>query len=429
MRSPSCLLSSFAVAALVASALSAAAPARAASQLTLVEVLSSPPRTDLLKRQIADFTKANPEISVNVVSVPYDTAFEKVMLMFKSGQIPDVIELADRWGGLFVRGKQLEPLDAWLSKTPELSTLQPRAIELGRVGTDKVYELPYGFLLRAVFYNKKMLQDAGVEPPRTFDEFTKVAAAVTEKLPGKYGYCMRAGRGAGVDWGLWPMNYGGTGAFFDEQGNSNYATPGFQAGMQKLVDLYRKGYAPKESISWGYADSVAGFASGTCAMLDQDPDALVGIRDKMDETDFGVVPLPTGPDGKAYPLLGYFNWAMTAHSEHKDDAWKLMAYLLAPKQNLEWAKFMSIIPAHSAADKDPFYGSEQWSGWFTMLEKSDIYKFYVMPAYLPEWGAFYDLTQTETGQAMLLGQKDVAATAKDWAALLTVAQKKYMANQ
>ena len=428
MRLPSRMLCSLAVAAIAASAL-AAAPAQAASQLTLVEVLSSPPRTDLLKRQIAEFTAANPDISVNVVSVPYDTAFEKVMVMFKSGQIPDVIELADRWGGLFVRGKQLEPLDPWLSKTPELKTLQPRALELGRVGTDRVYELPYGFLLRAVYYNKKMLQDAGVEPPKTFDEFTKVAAAVTEKLPGKYGYCMRAGRGAGVDWGLWPMNYGGTGAFFDAEGNSNYATPGFQAGMQKLVDLYQKGYAPKESISWGYADSVAGFASGTCAMLDQDPDALVGIRDKMAEKDFGVIPLPVGSNGTAYPLLGYFNWAMTAHSEHKDDAWKLIAFLMAPKQNLEWAKFMSVVPAHSGADKDPFYASEQWSGWFTMLAKSDTYKFYVMPAYLPEWGAFYDLTQTETGQAMLLGQKDVASTAKEWAALLTAAQKKYVANQ
>ena len=64
-----------------------------------------------------------------------------------------------------------------------------------------------------------------------------------------------------------------------------------------------------------------------------------------------------------------------------------------------------------------------------MLAKTDTYKFYVMPAYLPEWGAFYDLTQTETGQAMLLGQKDVASTAKEWAALLTAAQKKYVANQ
>jgi hypothetical protein len=39
------------------------------------------------------------------------------------------------------------------------------------------------------------------------------------------------------------------------------------------------------------------------------------------------------------------------------------------------------------------------------------------------------LTQTETGQAMLLGQKDVASTATEWAALLTAAQKKYVANQ
>ena len=313
-----------------------------------------------------------------------------------------------------------------MKKTPELATLQPRALELGHIGTDHIYELPHSLLLRAVYYNKKMLAEAGVAPPKTMDEFTAVAAAVTAKLPGKYGYRMRAGRGAGVDWGLWPMNYGG-GAFFDEQGNSNYATPGFQTGMQKLVDVYQKGYAPKESISWGYADSVAGFASGQCAMLDQDPDALVGIGDKMAAEDFGVIPLPLGPTGKAFPLLGYFNWAMSAHSEHKEEAWKLMAYLLAPKQNLEWAEAMSDLPVHVGADKDPFYANEKWAAFFTMLKNGDIYKPYVMPAYLPEWGAFYDLTQTETGQAMLLGQKNVATTAKDWAALLTTAQKKYLA--
>src|SRR4051794_19529577 len=120
MRLRSRLLQGCAAPVLAALAAFMLAPAIAdATELTLVEVLSSPPRTELLQRQIADFTKANPDVTVKVVSVPYDTAFEKVMVMFKSGQIPDVIELADRWGGLFVRGKQLEPLDAWLAKTPD----------------------------------------------------------------------------------------------------------------------------------------------------------------------------------------------------------------------------------------------------------------------------------------------------------------------
>ena len=87
-----------------AAAILAGAGVAQATELTLVEVLNSPPRTELLRRQIDDFTKANPDITVKIISVPYHTSFEKVTIMFKSGQAPDVVELADRWGGLFVRG-------------------------------------------------------------------------------------------------------------------------------------------------------------------------------------------------------------------------------------------------------------------------------------------------------------------------------------
>ena len=46
-------------------------------------------------------------------------------------------------------------------------------------------------------------------------------------------------------------------------------------GIQFLLDIYQKGYAPKDSVNWGFNEIVAGFYSGTCAMLDQDPDALI----------------------------------------------------------------------------------------------------------------------------------------------------------
>ena len=66
-------------------------------------------------------------------------------------------------------------------------------------------------------------------------------------------------------------------------------------------------------------------------MLNQDPDALIGIADKMSADDFAVAPLPVGPSGKSYPTLGYAGWAMFADSQHKDDAWKLMATLCRPR--------------------------------------------------------------------------------------------------
>ncbi|MDQ0472056.1 ABC transporter substrate-binding protein [Labrys wisconsinensis] len=421
------------VASLLAAAAStcclALAGAAQAGELTMVEVLTSPARTELITSQLAEFEKANPDIKVNLISLPYDSSFEKLLTMYKSGQAPDVVELADRWGGLYVKGHQLEPLDRYIAKTPELASILPSVIELGKVGTKSVYRLPYGFDIRALYYSKDMLQQAGVEPPRTMDDFFKAAAIVTEKLPGKYGYCMRAGKGGGYGWGSFPMQFGATGSFFDADGNSLYAFPAFQEGMQKYADLYRKGYSPRESIAWGFGDSVAGFTSGQCALLDQDPDALPDILKKMDPSKFGVVPIPTGATGKAFPSMGYFSWAMSAASRNKDEAWKLIAFLMADKQNLALDKYLFMAPVHVGAEKDPFYAADVWKAFLTTLQQPQTYQTWTQPAYLPEWGTLYDKTMMEDGQAILLGQKDVKETAEKWAAVLTAAQKRYLADR
>lgn len=398
-----------------------------AGKLKVVEVITSPERTKLLQAQLAAFQQANPSTTVELITIPWDGAFEKVLVMFKSGQIPDVIEMPERWSALYVKGKQLEPLDPWLKSSKELATLQKSVQEAARFGADKTYQIPYGFYMKALFYNKKLLAQAGVRPPSTQEEFVKAVEAVSTKVPGKYGYCLRGGRGGGFEWLGHSTTYGGTGAFFDKDGNSLYSSAAFQKGMQMVVDFYQKGYAPKESISWGYNEIVTGFYSGTCAMLEQDADALIGIAEKMNSKDFGVVPVPTGPNGKGYPNTGFAGWAMTSASANKDEGWKLIQFLSAAKQNLEWAKVVGVLPIHQGAEADPAFAGEHWAGWFQTLKQSDKYRQLTPPVNLPEWGAMYDKTMVETGQEMLLGKRSVPEVAKQWADTLTAAQRKFTA--
>ena len=63
-----------------------------------------------------------------------------------------------------------------------------------------------------------------------------------------------------------------------------------------LADMYKDGLAPKDAVSWGFNETVTGFYTGTCAMLNQDPDALIGIAEKMSADDFAVAPMPVGPE-------------------------------------------------------------------------------------------------------------------------------------
>ena len=79
---------------------------------------------------------------------------------------------------------------------------------------------------------------------------------------------------------------------------------------------------------------MAGFYSGTCAFLDQDPDALIAVSERMDAEDFAVIPMPVGPAGKAFPTIGFAGWSMfDTTASDKDLSWKLIAHLSSPEAN------------------------------------------------------------------------------------------------
>ncbi|GAB1583640.1 ABC transporter substrate-binding protein [Phyllobacterium phragmitis] len=398
-----------------------------AENLKLVEVITSPERTETLKGIVAKFEAANPGTTVEIISLPWGEAFEKFATMVSAGETPDVMEMPDTWLSLYANNGALENLELYLEKWEHTKGLTSRALELGRAVDNKAYMLPYGFYLRALFYNKKLFAEAGVsEPPKTLDEFVEVSKKISA-LPGKSGYCLRGGPGGLNGWVMFGAANAGSNEFFKPDGTSTFADPGWVKGLTWMVDLYKNGYAPKDSVNWGFNEVVAGFYSGTCAMLDQDPDALIAIAQRMKPEDYGVVPMPKGPAGKAFPTIGYAGWSMFASSEHKDLAWKLIATLESPEGNIEWNKRTGALPVHTSAEKDPFYAGEQFKGWFEELADPNAVPT-VMPTHLEEFAFFKDSLVIKTSQQALLGEIAPEDLAKEWADYMTAAQKKFLAK-
>ena len=88
--------------------------------------------------------------------------------MVSAGEMPDVVEMPDTWLSLYANNGLLESLEPYLAKWEHTAGLNDRALDLGRDVNNTAYMLPYGFYLRAMFYNKKLFQEAGVaEPPKT----------------------------------------------------------------------------------------------------------------------------------------------------------------------------------------------------------------------------------------------------------------------
>ena len=395
-----------------------------AADLKLVEVITSPERTETLTEMVSAWEEETGN-TVEIVSLPWGQAFEKFATMVAGGDIPDVVEMPDRWLALY--GPQLMDVQPYFEGWEHADTLTETTVNMGSATADGSFkEIPYGFYLRAMFYNKDLLAEAGVEGvPETMEEFRDASAKVSE-LDGKYGYCLRGGPGGLNGWMMMAANMMGSPEFFDADGKATINSPEAVEGLQFLIDIYQDGLAPRDAVSWGFNEIVAGFYSGTCAFLDQDPDALIAVAERMDAESFAVAPMPKGPDGKSFPTIGYAGWAAFDSSEAKDEAWSLIAHLSSPDQNQTWAQRVGVIPIHKGADQDPYFQSEQFSGWFTELN-DPAWEPLTMPTYLEGFGYFADSIALETSQQALLGEISAQDMADEWAEFLTEEYEKYQA--
>ena len=411
-----------------AALLALASHAYADTTLKLVEVITSPDRTATLKSLVKEYEDANPGVNVEITSLPWGQAFEKFATMVSAGQTPDVVEMPDTWLTLYANNGALESLEPYLKDWDATANLNSRTLEFARAAGNEAYMLPYGFYLRALFYNKKLFKEAGVtEVPKTLEDFHEAAQKVSA-LPGKSGYCLRGGPGGLNGWVMFGAAAAGSNEFFTKDGKSTFDSEGWVKGLTYLTDLYKDGLAPKDSLNWGFNEIVAGFYSGTCAMLDQDPDALIAISSRMKAEDFGITTMPKGPSGKAFPTIGYAGWSMFKSSEHKDEAWKLISHLESKDSNLTWNKRIGALPIYKGAESDPFFASDQFKGWFAELSDPDVFPT-VMPTHLEEFAFFKDSLVIRTSQEALLGRITPEELGKQWADYLTPAQQKWMATK
>ncbi len=401
----------------------------AATKLTLVEVITSPARTEMLQKMLTAYKAQHPDVEIEVVSLPWGQAFEKLGTMIQSGQYPDVVEMPDTWQGLYASNGMLADLEPRLKSWSGTPDLTDKTLTMARSSGGTATMIPYGFYLRAMFWNKKLFQQAGLtEPPKTMDEFMADAKKISGLGNGISGYCMRGGVGGTNAWMMFMAAMNGSPDFFDKDGDSTLTHPGAIKGAQFLVDMYQKGYAPKDSVNWGFNEIVSGFYSGKCAMLDQDPDALIAIKNSMNPDDFSVAPMPLGPNGKAYPTIGYTGWSMFKQGKNQDQSWDLISFLSNKENNLTWSKFVGTLPIYKGAEQDAYYHAPQFAGWFAELNSTDYIPL-TMPTHLKGWGYFNSVIVKDSSQETLLGQNDTESMVKDWAKYLTKEQKAWLATQ
>jgi len=316
-----------------------------------------------LEAQADAFNESQDEYEVTYVA--QELVEEKLLTGLASGDVPDIV-LWDRYNTpIYVPKNALAPLDEYI---------EADAVDLGQFYDQALSELvidgvTYGIPLlvdnRSLFFNTAALDEAGVEPPTTWDELKSVAEATTVRDGGTL---TRAGfqlNDPGL-FNMWLAQAGGQMYSNDEQTTAFNSPEGLEVldFWQSLLDA--------GVYELGFGEGVDAFAEGNVALKLDGPWALSSLDTAG--TEFGIVQPPAGPNGDKGAGMGGFGLIIPQGAKNADGAWEFIKWWTTqPENGVAFGQISGWIPANIEAANDPYFtDNPRYAAFIETLEYAKV---------------------------------------------------------
>ena len=294
------------------------------------------------------FTQAT-GIAVQVQSLPWTEAHEKLLTACAGGALPDVMMLPDAWVGEFAMIGALAPLDdvAPLGDAAPLAGLVPGAAAGVRQG-GRDWAIPWSMAPQVQFYRRDLLAQAGYDgPPTDWDGWRGMGRALRRRRPGSYAFLLL------LNW--WDALFSflaqiGAPLLRERDTLGNFRSPEAREALAYYVSLFDEGLAPRV-LSTEVEDPLAAFAQGYFAIYPSDPTLLVDLHRRQAEIPpdrWGIQRMP-GPHGPGPVSSTSASLAVSAATRRPEAAQALRAYLVSPASELRLQRLIGRLPAARAA--------------------------------------------------------------------------------
>lgn len=305
--------------------------------LTEIDYYDAAPQNTQLP-QILDACATKVGVHIKHQQVPRDQFMPKLLQQASARTLPDLalidnpdLQQLAATGGLVSLSKAGLTTDG----------LYPSIVAAGQY-QGQTYGIAPGVNGLALFYNKDMFTQAGLAPPKTWDELTAAAKKLTKGS--RYGMAFSA---VGNEEGSFQFE-----PFFWTAGAGLKALDSPQAvkALTLWKNLVGTGSASKSVVTWTQADVNDQFLAGNAAMMVNGPWQLPTLNaDK--KLNFGVVPIPV-PDAAAKPVvpLGGEVWTVGhSNAAREAKAVSVVKCLLGQEESLKWSKDAGYIPSNQQA--------------------------------------------------------------------------------
>lgn len=316
--------------------------------------------SQLMQEIIEKFNKEN-EKGIEVVGeeVPWDGGAysENLFNACMGGGSPDVATWKLTSTPLFVNNDLLTDLTPYIDKWEDKDDIPENIYNIMKEAggsEEEMYVMPWNVQVLYVYYRPSIFEKAGVEVPKTYDEFLEAIKKCTMDTDGDgetdvYGFGMRGAKGGQEPWGS--FIYGEGGDF------ENLTSKESVKGMQDFIDLYENGYVPPTAVSDGFQETVANFQSGLTAVFIHHTGSSANMEEVLGD-DVAAFPFPAG-EGQ-WTSMGDTETVIFESCENKAAAFEWVSYLATGEGQKMWCEGTGQVPVSQTVQQGEYFQNNKF---------------------------------------------------------------------
>ncbi len=341
---------------------------------TSITFLTGPDTQGFFAKAIANFEKANPDITVNLIQGPHSTNARQQMFMTASMAHTSPYDLvwADIiWIPPLAAQGWLLPIDKYVD-VQKLYAQNFRATVDGSIWKGHIYRVPVMSDAGLIYYRKDLLEKAGIKPPRTYKELFEDAQKLQDPSKGLWGFVYQGAQYEGLDCFYLEWLWGNGGYYYDPVSRKvGIDSPQAIQATQYLVDtIHKYKITPPDVLTFMEEESRQMFEAGHAVFLRNWPYVWVLAQTDKNSKVKGKVGVTTevSADGQ-HPFATQGGWGVSI-SAFIDKAKIPAAIKFAQFMNsYETEKMMVKMQGNDVSRRDIYYDPEvlKWNPFFKDL--------------------------------------------------------------
>lgn len=310
-----------------------------------------------------EFEAAHPDIDIIIEDVAWGALQQRLTTDIAGGTAPDISIIGTRWLVDFVENDIVEPLDSYMTdefKGRFIETfMAPSTID------GQVMGLPVAASARAMYYNKGLLEQAGVEAPTTWDELKAASEKVSALGEDIHGFGLQGGGDTETD-AYWYYSLWSHGGDIIVDGESGVGSKQAIQAASVYKDLVDSGLTQPGVTNYNRQDIESMLKQGKVGMILSGPWLRGQMKEEAPDVDYGIAGIPAGSTQATYGVTDSI--VMFASSEVKDEAWMFLEEAaFADKWRNEFTQKEGFLPVFKSVAEDPHFAEDPELKAFTEM--------------------------------------------------------------